>query len=90
MRVIGDWEPHARRYADHPLVIDTNLLLLLIVVLGFGCLWAYCEIDRPGEMRTHITVAAFVGMFYGFPAGAFVGAVVGIIVLRNKTPRPPK
>ena len=29
--MVGDWEPHARHYADHPLVIDTNLLLLLIV-----------------------------------------------------------
>ena len=29
--MIGDWEAHALPYANHPLVIDTNLLLLLMV-----------------------------------------------------------
>ena len=29
--MIGDWEAHSLPYANHALVIDTNLLLLLIV-----------------------------------------------------------
>jgi hypothetical protein len=64
------------------------LLFLSIVALGaaLGCggLWTFCEIDRPGEVRTHVSVAAYLGVVYGLPAGALVGVVVGILTLRKR------
>lgn len=71
-------------------MVRKALLFLSFVALGaaLGCggLWTFCEIDRPREtmMSGHVRVAAYLGIVYGLPAGAFVGAVVGILTLRKK------
>ena len=78
-------------------MIKRALIVLFFMVLGnavgFGGVWAWCEIAFPDDIvdfRTggHFWHGASLGIFagtvYGIPMGAVLGFVVGLLVANRK------
>lgn len=84
--MIGEWESRARQYADHPLVIDTNLLLLLIVgATDPVAISKFARTDEfnHGDFDTVLKIAEFFAVRKGLLTTPHVLAEVSNLLRRR-------